>query len=62
MLALLEILTLFENGTQGRKGELEEGFDADLVIFAPDETQLVRRKLFFKLVDDIQNKNKMTLV
>jgi len=40
-------------GLQGRKGELEEGFDADLVIFAPDETQLVE-------VGDIQHKNKLT--
>merc|ERR1712222_109314 len=28
-------------GLQERKGQLAEGFDADLVIFAPDETQLV---------------------
>ena len=33
---------LIKNSTQGRKGQLEEGFDADLVIWAPDETQLVR--------------------
>ena len=33
---------LIENSNQGRKGQLAEGFDADLVIWAPDETQLVR--------------------
>jgi len=44
---------LFENPTQERKGQLAEGFDADLVIFAPDETQLVE-------VGDIQHKNKLT--
>jgi len=40
-------------GLQERKGQLAEGFDADLVIFAPDETQLVE-------VGDIQHKNKLT--
>jgi len=40
-------------GLQGRKGQLAEGFDADLVIFAPEETQLVE-------VGDIQHKNKLT--
>ena len=33
---------LIENSNQGRKGQLAEGFDADLVIWSPDETQLVR--------------------
>ena len=36
------MITLIENSNQGRKGQLAEGFDADLVIWAPDETQLVR--------------------
>ena len=45
ILTLFDILTFIENGCQGRKGELEEGFDADLVIFAPDKTQLVRFSL-----------------
>ena len=37
---------LIENSNQGRKGQLAEGFDADLVIWAPDETQLVRCSLY----------------
>jgi len=40
-------------GLQEQKGQLKKGFDADLVIFAPDETHLVE-------VGDIQHKNKLT--
>ena len=39
---LSNIKIVWNVNIQGRKGQLAEGFDADLVIFAPEETQLVR--------------------
>ena len=56
---MFEIFTLFENPIQGRKGQLEKDFDADLVIFAPDETQLVRKILFLAgQLKVVQNSNR----
>ena len=41
-LSVFRLFDIFDILTQGRKGELKEGFDGDLVVFALDKTQLVR--------------------